>query len=40
MVWGMRDMGHPCSSGTAFHAEAMACLMACGGALIVPRNIL
>lgn len=39
-AWGMRATGQPESVAFAFHAEAMACLMACGGTLIVRRNVL
>jgi hypothetical protein len=40
MVRGMRALGHSWSIGMAFHAEAMACFMAWGGALSVRKNIL
>jgi len=39
MACGMRAVGHAQSIGTAFHDEAMASLMACGGALIVLRKV-
>ncbi len=37
---GMRAVGHSESVGSAFHALAMACLIALGGALSIRKNIL
>jgi hypothetical protein len=40
IVRGMRAVDHPQLVGSAFHALAMACLIAWGGALIVRKNVL
>jgi len=37
---GIRAVGHSEAVGSAFHALAMACLIAWGGALIVRKNVL
>lgn len=40
IMGSMRAVGHSASVGSASHASAIACLIAWGGALIVPKNVL